>query len=80
MHHRLGVTYESAQTRRFKKGRTEVVRSVSNESAEWVKAMMDPPTQKASSTSMRIGCSIDSNNPRIRRIYVHSFKLPSNGT
>jgi len=36
------VTYESAQTRRYKKGRTEVVRSVSMESAEWVRAMVDP--------------------------------------
>jgi carnitine O-acetyltransferase len=46
MHGRLGVTYESAQTRKFKKGRTEVVRSVSAEGAEWVKAMVDPSAHK----------------------------------
>lgn len=46
MHGRLGVTYESAQTRKFKKGRTEVVRSVSSEGAEWVKAMVDPSAHK----------------------------------
>jgi len=46
MHARLGVTYESAQTRKFKKGRTEVVRSVSSEGAELVKAMVDPSAYK----------------------------------
>jgi carnitine O-acetyltransferase len=50
MHARLGVTYESSQTRRFQKGRTEVIRSVSSEAAEWVKAMIDPSTHKVSST------------------------------
>lgn len=48
MHGRLGVTYESAQTRRFKKGRTEVVRSVSSEGAKWVKAMLDPSADRVS--------------------------------
>ncbi|KAF8234274.1 acyltransferase ChoActase/COT/CPT [Tricholoma matsutake] len=46
MHARLGVTYESAQTRRFKNGRTEVVRSLSSEAAEWVKAMINPSAHK----------------------------------
>lgn len=36
---RPGVCYESAQTRKFKLGRTEVIRSVSNESKAWVDAM-----------------------------------------
>ena len=39
---RPGVTYESAQTRRFQMGRTEVIRSASNESKAWVEAMLDP--------------------------------------
>ncbi|RDB15196.1 Carnitine O-acetyltransferase, mitochondrial [Hypsizygus marmoreus] len=41
MYGRLGVTYESAQTRKFKKGRTEVIRSASNEAKEWADAMVD---------------------------------------
>jgi len=39
---RPGVTYESAQTRKFQLGRTEVIRSASNESRAWVEAMLDP--------------------------------------
>jgi len=39
---RPGVCYESAQTRRFQYGRTEVIRSASNESKEWAEAMLDP--------------------------------------
>ncbi|KAF5374161.1 hypothetical protein D9615_008834 [Tricholomella constricta] len=39
MHGRMGVTYESAQTRKFKKGRTEVIRSASNEGRAFVEAM-----------------------------------------
>lgn len=34
------VTYESAQTRKFKLGRTEVIRSASNESKAFVQAML----------------------------------------
>lgn len=39
---RPGVCYESAQTRKFKRGRTEVIRSASVESREWAEAMLDP--------------------------------------
>ena len=39
---RTGVAYESAQTRKFQLGRTEVIRSASNESKAWVEAMQDP--------------------------------------
>ncbi|KAF9443518.1 acyltransferase ChoActase/COT/CPT [Macrolepiota fuliginosa MF-IS2] len=39
---RPGVTYESAQTRKYQLGRTEVIRSASNESKAWAEAMMDP--------------------------------------
>ncbi|KAG8682571.1 Carnitine O-acetyltransferase mitochondrial [Ceratobasidium sp. 394] len=38
---RPGVCYESAQTRKFKRGRTEVIRSASVQSGEWARAMMD---------------------------------------
>jgi len=38
---RPGVCYESAQTRRFRRGRTEVIRSASRESREWCEAMLD---------------------------------------
>ena len=39
---RPGVTYESAQTRKYQQGRTEVIRSASNESKKWAEAMLDP--------------------------------------
>lgn len=42
MFHRPGVCYESAQTRKFKLGRTEVIRSASAESKAWAAAMLDP--------------------------------------
>ena len=38
---RPGVTYESAQTRKFQRGRTEVIRAASSESKAWVDAMVD---------------------------------------
>ena len=37
---RPGVAYESAQTRKYLLGRTEVIRSASNESKVWVEAML----------------------------------------
>ena len=39
---RPGVTYESCQTRKYQRGRTEVIRSASNESKAWAEAMLDP--------------------------------------
>jgi hypothetical protein len=39
---RPGVTYESAQTRKYQLGRTEVIRSASNESKAWAEEMLDP--------------------------------------
>jgi carnitine O-acetyltransferase len=39
---RPGVTYESAQTRKFQRGRTEVIRAASSETKAWVDAMVDP--------------------------------------
>ncbi|TDL23187.1 acyltransferase ChoActase/COT/CPT [Rickenella mellea] len=39
---RPGVCYESCQTRKYQRGRTEVIRSASNESKEWAEAMLDP--------------------------------------
>lgn len=49
---RPGVTYESAQTRKYQLGRTEVIRSASNESKAWAEAMLDP-TQTVSSQPHR---------------------------
>ncbi|KAF8502529.1 acyltransferase ChoActase/COT/CPT [Gautieria morchelliformis] len=42
LYSRPGVTYESAQTRKFQLGRTEVIRSVSRENKEWAEAMLNP--------------------------------------
>lgn len=38
---RPGVCYESAQTRKYRLGRTEVIRSASNESKRWAESMLD---------------------------------------
>ncbi|PPR05370.1 hypothetical protein CVT24_007984 [Panaeolus cyanescens] len=43
---RPGVTYESAQTRKYQLGRTEVIRSASNESKKWAEAMLDTSAKK----------------------------------
>lgn len=42
MFNRPGVTYESAQTRKYQLGRTEVIRSASNETKAWAEAMLNP--------------------------------------
>ncbi|KIJ54690.1 hypothetical protein M422DRAFT_24596 [Sphaerobolus stellatus SS14] len=42
MYGRPAVTYESCQTRKFREGRTEVIRSASSESKAWAEAMVDP--------------------------------------
>ncbi|KAG6334319.1 hypothetical protein ID866_4773 [Astraeus odoratus] len=39
---RPGVTYESCQTRKYRSGRTEVIRSASLESKAWAEAMLNP--------------------------------------
>ncbi|EKM51907.1 uncharacterized protein PHACADRAFT_262313 [Phanerochaete carnosa HHB-10118-sp] len=44
---RPGVCYESAQTRKYQLGRTEVIRAASNESKAWAEAMLDPETTVA---------------------------------
>jgi carnitine O-acetyltransferase len=44
---RPGVTYESAQTRKYQLGRTEVIRSASSESKAWAEAMVDPAENDA---------------------------------
>lgn len=41
---RPGVCYESAQTRKYQLGRTEVIRAASNESKAWAEAMLNPET------------------------------------
>ncbi|KAL7417765.1 acyltransferase ChoActase/COT/CPT [Mrakia frigida] len=40
MEGRMGVCYESAQTRKFKEGRTEVIRSSSQEAKDWIESMV----------------------------------------
>jgi hypothetical protein len=42
MLNRPGVCYESAATRKYALGRTEVIRTASNESKAWAEAMLDP--------------------------------------
>ncbi|KAG6810063.1 hypothetical protein H0H92_013519 [Tricholoma furcatifolium] len=50
---RLAPTYESAQTRKFKLGRTEVIRSASNEALAFVKAMVESPPSLYSNPSLQ---------------------------
>ena len=42
MEGKVAPTYESAQTRKYRLGRTEVIRSTTNEALEWYKAMENP--------------------------------------
>lgn len=49
---RPAVTYESAQTRKYQLGRTEVIRSASNESKAWTEAMADPKQTDARRASL----------------------------
>ncbi|GJN89602.1 hypothetical protein Rhopal_002589-T1 [Rhodotorula paludigena] len=42
MEGKVAPTYESAQTRKYRLGRTEVIRSTSSEALEWYKAMENP--------------------------------------
>ncbi|KAJ7784367.1 acyltransferase ChoActase/COT/CPT [Mycena metata] len=44
---RPGVTYESAQTRKYQLGRTEVIRAASSESRAFAEAMLDPKASDA---------------------------------
>lgn len=50
---RPGVCYESAQTRKYQLGRTEVIRSASKESKAWAEAMLDA-SQSVSSCSLAV--------------------------
>lgn len=45
---RKGGTYEASSTRKFYKGRTEVIRVVTSNSDEWVRSMDDPTIKKES--------------------------------
>jgi carnitine O-acetyltransferase len=49
---RPGVTYESAQTRKFQLGRTEVIRSASSETKAWAEAMLDPTGSDATRAAL----------------------------
>jgi carnitine O-acetyltransferase len=49
---RPGVTYESAQTRKYQLGRTEVIRSASSESKLWCESMLDV------NATVGVGCPI----------------------
>lgn len=46
MHKKIVLTYESATTRFYYKGRTETIRPVSEHSVAFVKAMDDPEASK----------------------------------
>jgi carnitine O-acetyltransferase len=52
----LAATYESAQTRKYKRGRTETIRSATSEALEWCKAMEDPKR----SVSVSLSCALSS--------------------
>ena len=46
LHHKFVLTYESATTRLYYRGRTETIRPVSDYSVAFVKAMDDPQVTK----------------------------------
>ncbi|KDQ62277.1 hypothetical protein JAAARDRAFT_121539 [Jaapia argillacea MUCL 33604] len=49
---RPGVTYESAQTRKYQLGRTEVIRAASNESKAFAEAMLNPDETDANRAAL----------------------------
>lgn len=55
MFNRPGVTYESAQTRKYQLGRTEVIRSASKESKAFAEAMLNPGESVCSLTHLLDG-------------------------
>lgn len=55
---KLSLTYEASMTRLYREGRTETVRPVTIESAEWVRAMHDPTkSDKQRLELLRVACS-----------------------
>jgi Choline/Carnitine o-acyltransferase len=81
MHGRLAATYENAQTRRFRGGRTEVVRSLSSEAAEWVRAMIDLSIPKVRLESVLAGAYTLPLTPhRTQPNYARSSLRPSSAT
>ncbi|KAI6030704.1 acyltransferase ChoActase/COT/CPT, partial [Pisolithus orientalis] len=61
MFNRPGVTYESCQTRKYQRGRTEVIRSASCESKAWAEAMLDPDETVSGGTLDCEGPRVDEN-------------------
>ena len=51
-HNRPTATYETASTRLFSRGRTEVIRTFSEDSWKWVKAMREGKTDVSISLSV----------------------------
>lgn len=51
------LTYEASMTRLFREGRTETVRPVTIESANWVRAFEDPETSREEKMQLfRVAC------------------------
>jgi carnitine O-palmitoyltransferase 1 len=51
--HKFTLTYEASMTRLYKHGRTETVRACTCESADFVRAMLDPSIDKACSLLLK---------------------------
>ena len=78
---RPGVCYESAQTRKYQLGRTEVIRAASNESKAWAEAMLNPDTPvrpiEKKYPYIRLGL-IDLRFPCARAFSVRPLRATSN--
>ncbi|GAA5975135.1 hypothetical protein JCM11641_004362 [Rhodosporidiobolus odoratus] len=48
----VAPTYESAQTRKYRSGRTEVIRSATSAAVEWYKSMEDPKASNSARASL----------------------------
>ncbi|KAK4056608.1 Carnitine O-acetyltransferase mitochondrial [Microbotryomycetes sp. JL221] len=88
----IAPTYESAQTRKFKLGRTEVIRSATVDALEFFKAMEDPSKtdserlkllQKAGAAHIRLaneaadGRGVDRHLFGLKKLLKEGEKLPS---
>lgn len=69
IHKTPAATYESAATRIFKEGRTEVIRSCSEESLEFAKSMLMANTPPASKLNA-LNNSMQSHNAYARMVHM----------
>jgi carnitine O-acetyltransferase len=70
IHQTPGAHYESGSTRMFNQGRTEVIRSCSNESIQFAKTMLKPDADKGLKVNFVLKYKNFNTQSSIVQIYV----------